>query len=451
MSASFPRRLAASIAEPVLAVPVLAVLWIAVLWIAVLLTAAGTAQAQQVWTVDPQGPIAEVEDAIALAADGDVILVRPGIYRPIVLGDKSLTIQGDPHATIRSMGLWGTPTQQSQALSIQDLPVDRHVALRNLRFELFIAPGLTSTVLVGNSRGAIQFEDCAILGGLGPGARVFGSDAVTFTRCTITGGAAHVTPTGGFTTVHAGLWSLASRVHLFDCLVQGGKGKDSDGFYGAFTTSGGPGLRVAGSQIFLSGCVVVGGQAGGHTEFFGTSCGELFEGGPGMLLEGGSGGGTVIHRLDTLTLGGDGAEPLPACTNSPSLPGPELVGQDGVVIDLPQGRRAFGWASPARFGDTVEVGFLGQAGDATWLLFSAGVHGSQALLPLPFVSHVDLTDFGLLFVGNVPVGGQLWISLTAPPAPPGVAAYAITGQALFLDTHGELLASGPSLLQVVQP
>ena len=70
---------------------------------AVALAAAGPAQAAE-RTVRPD---VNLQDAVAAAAEGDVLILQPGIHAGPVRLDKRITLQGKPGAIIEGKGSLG--------------------------------------------------------------------------------------------------------------------------------------------------------------------------------------------------------------------------------------------------------------------------------------------------------------------------------------------------------
>jgi len=87
--------------------------------------------AQATWVVDqsngPGAQFTSLAPAIATAADGDVIIVRPGAYLEGHLDvDKGLTILGEPGAEL-SLNVFGTA-----GMTVRDLPATSSFAMRGL-------------------------------------------------------------------------------------------------------------------------------------------------------------------------------------------------------------------------------------------------------------------------------------------------------------------------------
>ncbi len=169
--------------------------------------------------VDPRGPVTSITAAMAVAADGDRVLVRPGTYREAtILVRQSLTIAGDSGATLDGNG--------ERALMI------------------ISAPGVTVRGLTFRNTGVSQVEDrAALLVRETSGCTIehnrfqdtfFGIYLQRVKNCAVTGNTLDGTTTRqtlGGNGIH--VWQ-SDRVRIEGNRVRGHR----DGIYFEFTTHG---------------------------------------------------------------------------------------------------------------------------------------------------------------------------------------------------------------------
>ncbi|QDU83950.1 hypothetical protein Pla163_10510 [Planctomycetes bacterium Pla163] len=400
------------------------------------------ASAQTVWTVEPGGALDQIQAAVDLAADGDVILVRPGEYATFDVVGKSLVIQADPHASVLHFvlpPLIGTP---DFALDVRDIAAGQSLVIRGLDITLSYREPVPACSIT-NCVGGVRFEDCTFTASNGDGVAVGGCASVTFTRCTLASDAPFLPNSSTVYEPNAGLQVDHSTIHLFDCAVLGSHGHDAFGFFDTQTSDGGPGIDVQDAFVFASGSAIEGGAGGGAGEFAVASCFVLSDGGPGAVV-GGPAGTSRVFLFDTEVSGGAGAVPEPGCTEPAGSPGPDRIVQSGVVLDPAGERRTFGMSSPAREGDFIESVYFGEPGDLVFLLVSGG--GAPGVFVEPFlaVTHLDPPSLVITPRGSLDGTGLLVQDLVAPRLVPGAQALGVTAQALFVDPLGGLFLSGPT-------
>ena len=123
-----------------------------------------------VWTVDDDSPadFVELQPAINAASDGDLILLRPGVYQSASIDAKSLTLQVDgAPGSVEVNGLVSIFGYVPPALSISNIAAHQSVTIRGLRANAwgFSIPDLV--VSVGACQGPVLFEDCEFVNGAG--------------------------------------------------------------------------------------------------------------------------------------------------------------------------------------------------------------------------------------------------------------------------------------------
>jgi hypothetical protein len=400
------------------------------------------AAAQTVWTVEPGGALDQIQAAVDVASDGDVILVRPGEYATFDVVGKSLVIQADPNASVLHfvlLPLVGTP---DFALDVRDIAAGQSLVIRGLDITLSYQEPVPACSIT-NCVGGVRFEDCTFTASNGDGVAVGGCGSVTFTRCTLESDAPFLPNSSTVYEPNAGLQVVDSTVHLFDCAVLGSHGHDAFGFFDTQTSDGGPGIDVHDAFVFASGTVIAGGAGGGASEFAVSSCFVLGDGGPGAIVSGPA-GSSRLFLFDSEVSGGAGAVPEPGCTEPAGAAGVDRVVQSGAVLDPAGERRTFGMSSPVREGGILESVYVGEPGDLVFLLVSGS--GAPGVFVEPFlaVAHLDPPSLVVTPRGSLNGSGLLAQDLVAPRLVPGVQALGVTAQALFVDPLGGPFLSGPT-------
>lgn len=164
-----------------------------------------TASATSTFTVDDDGPadFTSIQAAIAAAANGDLILVRPGTYpEALSFGGKLLTVRGDGPA---SEVVLSSP-DGARMMHIQSGESDL------LRFEGLTFTGGTSDWLIQVSNGSPLFEGCVFRnntrGALLEGQPCSSTAGTTFRRCLFL---SNSNPNGG------AIYLSNSNARLEDC------------------------------------------------------------------------------------------------------------------------------------------------------------------------------------------------------------------------------------------
>jgi hypothetical protein len=208
-----------------------------------------------------------------------------------------------------------------------------------------------------------------------------------------------------------------SQVQAYDCPFQGGdaSGYDCIFFYDCAQT-GGPGLRSdPGCFVFLSGCMVRGGD--------GVATGDGFTG--GECSRGGAGwanSGTGFALASELVGGAPGAYFSSPCAS----PG---AGYTGIVAQLPGRALAFEVASPLRDGSAATLSFEGPPLAPVFLSSSS----SPLAVWLPIASGVLLTGSPRTFefMGVTDASGRLSVAYPLDALAPGSEARHLFLQASY--------------------
>jgi hypothetical protein len=310
--------------------------------------------------------------AFAAAADGDVLLVKPGQYYGLQVFPplaKAITIVGDP----------GGSRPAIADLVMQALPAGRTLVLRGLDLEAAVFRGLD----VFDCAGAVVIEDCVIKGAVGwgespvspagwSGARLQDCASVSFVRCNFVGGRGTDESLDGPLPFGPGDGGAAaeiraSHVAFHDCTLTGGAGGQ-----GSFNTgaNGGAGLLLIASSALISGCLAQGGAGG--TDCSAAQLPAWCNGGPGVELVSGS----TLQVLEGSWTGGVAGA---GAGGQPGLPGVPFVGPVGQPTVFVGTARSIDITSPVREQQTGTLQLDGLPGDVVLLFMAFG----GASVPLP--------------------------------------------------------------------
>jgi hypothetical protein len=351
------------------------------------------------------GDFTSLEAAVAAAADGDTLLVRPGHYG---IFDSSMLISG------RSLVIAADGTGPVLTKPFGILGTGERIVLRGLTIEAGPSDGNTGLHCVG---GDVFVEGCTIRG----------RDGDYFTG-SIVGGTA-VTSSGG-------------RLVLKDCVLEGGRGSDNQNFAFVNAQPGGNGLHVFGTAtIAIHGGTVTAGAGGDDVDGFGHGSiggvGLLANFGAKLLLagctmtggDGGSSGNpgsfgpfsyaggdavsiandTSLDLLDATLVGGAPGQDGGGLFGTPGDPLESSLGN--VVVQFPGAYRGLGFSAPAPEGGMLTLSFDGAAGDLVGLFVSAtptALPGPQGLF------HLGAPVLGPFTLGPVGPSGTLALPFGVP-------------------------------------
>ncbi len=410
--------------------------------------------AQGLLLVDPQGPpgaYPTIEDAVQAASDGDVIVVREGVYLSFYVDDKALSIVAAPGAWVR---LTAGPRVVNLSAGKRVLLSGLHVTGTANQF-LMAGNGLN---LIGNE-GQIRIQDCVLIGannlhlpqnctGIGDGngwrgAVVTDSADVVFVGSTLSGGRGtqldslpcmdpffYPAGDGGH-----GLHVIDSHVAFYDGFIDGGQGGT-----GAKGGAGGHGIRIQGaSSLALYGAQVTGGAGAQSLDWVPLAGGN---GGHGVADT--SGPGTFSSLESPLSGGAPGFGVL---GGGPGSPGQPTFGT--WAEEYPAAARGFSLTIPVLVGDAAQLQFAAEPGDFVLLL----VGGPSQSLPLPAFQGVlhQLQPTWIWTLGAVGPGGQAAFPLSVSQLPPGFQGVGIPLQSAFVTAALEVLLGPPRDLVLAVP
>ncbi len=364
------------------------------------------------------GDFLDLQPAIDSASDGDVLLVKSGVYSAPVLDDRSLTIVADSGVTAFVQG----------TTRVNNGTENDTVLFSGLTFE---GPAGDSAVSVAFCLGAVRLQDCEVRGldasecqtnAAGDGLDVEQCADVALTGCSVSGGegrAGCTTDASGFAGRAA--VSRSSVLTVYRSILRGGDGGNVFFFQGG---SGGSGLVLSDQgSCRLVQCQVVGGDSGD---------GELCSNGaPGLVV----GSGTEAVELGCTFQGGDGS------TGAFGLTCRDGDAYTGDLLHLPGSPRAILVDRVVRAGDSATLQFFGQPGDVVRLFYSDSTQQSLRLSASGVLLLGGLPITTVEPNGTVPGVGSFASPLPAPPLPPGEGAAVVYLQAQFLGTQGVVLSN----------
>lgn len=404
------------------------------------------------------GEYESMSEALAVAQDGDILLLRgnfPGFSLP---ADRSLTLVAkdgsgsvDVFGGIRIVGLQAGRVMtlvgvdgvgvtdsddvlRGHGLVIQDCAGD--VRLQKCSFDgadgdpdayevgfsSFEVTGHLagwSGALVEDNAGGVAFNNCAFSGGGSPSVFSFPDP-----DC----GCTYGEPGGD------GLTVVGTDVALLSSGATGGYGGGADRVGGR----GGAGASISGGQLVVAGGVLAGGKGGAATDYIGPVYGG--DGGHGVQV-----GAGAVARLAQLSLsGGEGGYSLSGDTGTDGSP----TGGPGAAIFGPGHFRGLGVNAPIADDGTLLLTVAGQPGDTVIILL--GFETAFGFIP-KFKNHLLVEPLLTLNVGTVPANGvfQFQAAMGAIPVE-GLQAWiqgmvgipgdiALTGHSAVVVVDGDLL------------
>jgi hypothetical protein len=410
--------------------------WFAILSVLLLATAARA----DVLVVSDGGPYTSIQPAVSAAQDGDIVLVKSGVYPGFRITDRSVAVVADVQHTVVVAG----------AVTIDRLPAGKTVVLDRLNI---VGPGTKAALNITSSQGSVRVQDCFGTGNSGvasvnadtcgtvgqphgqTAALVLASHDVAFVGGQFSGG-------GG-----AYLWDFDCHLHqgsvwnggdaghglsvdnatvtLYAVTAYGGSGGT-----GSYARQGGHGVRgINGAQLVLVNVDAIGGPGGDSLD--GIFWDEGGDGGHGVSLEGGS----HARRLDCELSGGFAGS------------GWAGLGQNGAPVDgagtvdsWAGAWRGLGFVNVLREGQVAPLQVSGETGEAVLLYVSLG--GSQLVFPA-FEGALVLDPSQLIgpYALGVITGGVLTLNVSAPSLPPGWQGLGLLLQGVTIGPSGSRLTS----------
>lgn len=393
-----------------------------------------SAASAEVYVVGPAQPgvdFTSLGTAIALASDGDTLLLLPAAsaYGPVQISGKSLDLVARD----------GKPVIAS--LVVRDLASAQRVRVAGIRVIGFdsSAPMLHLPPMrsIANA-GLLEMQDCAIDFQPSPFAAdamsVEDSSHVVLVRCTLKGNdaVAGLPGTGG-----DALQAVGSSVWLYGCQLAGGTASGSPDLV---PVPAGAAVRAIDSSVHALACAGTGGE-GALSIFavFGPPSALVFRyapGAPAIALD-----GSVLELQDCLWKAGRNL----ASDTQPVTPNVTIAGASAVT-SLTGHPLLVDVAAIQVEGGSVHARITGEPGTRTVLL------AGPAAIPasLPGVAGELLVAAPMLVVplGSMPANGTLAVDGMLRSMPAGVEAASFTLQTAGIATTGAAW-SNPRLLVVL--
>ncbi len=390
--------------------------------------------ASDVWLVGTGG-VATIDEAIALAADGDVVLVGGGTYPGFTLAAKSLVIVADEGARVVIDG----------TVIVHSLAFGQTATLQGLEIQV---QGLETGLCTIANEGAVWIEECEVRTstsyGARPGLEAVACASVVVRRSSIVGG--H----GGWEYGDPGGPAVSVRestAGFFSCTLTGGEGGWSGAFWGSCETDGGkvggPGVLTENATVLLQDVAAQGGRGGsGDYCSLGSPamCGDGGPGGAGLVCTGA--GETTLVGVTLLGGAGGYAGDFPCSEGPVGAPLVDLGTTPPVVIDATPVELVAD--SPLREGALAVVVGSSAPGD----LVAVYASFEPAMLELSSLLGVLLLAPPQVFLGAsvLPASGAFQLQESVPDLGASVDALSLRLQAVVLTASGAVVLGEPATL-----
>ncbi|MSR62187.1 MAG: hypothetical protein EXS08_07060 [Planctomycetes bacterium] len=329
-------------------------------------------RAQAVHVVDaaggPGSNFRTIGAAVTAASDGDLVLVRRGIYaETVTLDGKGLNVQADAGGRVGVLGI-----------TVRNLAANQHAALRGIG-----ARSSDLIVTLEHDRGPVWIED------LNEPIALFFNVTATVTDCDTV-----VLRNCNFKPINpsAAVFLANSTAALYECRIEG-----HDAGSAPFEIDGGIGLSLLTSTATLYSSSVVGGH--GSQPAFG---GQPGQGGPGCALD----DGAILDVLGSSVQGGAGG--------SGGSSGAAFVTFNGSVVHpLPNLAHLLTTPSPVREGTTTSLTFSGHPGDRVLVIvgLKPGLYLTAPTRVGPLVIGAQRFNLSL---GVLPASGTKTVNFNMP-------------------------------------
>ena len=356
-----------------------------------------------------------VQDAIAAATPGTIVLVRPGDYglESLLVDARSLTLVFEPGAEFAS----------ASTLLIRNLGPADQVVVRGLQFDAF-GNNSNEVLFMEDNQGDVWIEDSSFIGSniaffTTPDTVVLSNCAsVVLRNCTIVGGTPFITFVAG-----SGIRAMDSSLYLYSSHVEGGPGT------GGGLEDGGPGGRgiaLVGGFLFADGSTLRGGMGGSTGSIFG--CGSVSgDGGDALLLAANS---PAAFLRNTILEGGAPGEILNGCPSAQGNPGAPFTVDSGSLQQTSAAPHSVSVTSPVRTDELADITVSGVPGELALMLYSRDA--APVYLPALFEALILASPIQQLFIGQLDGAGAAAIQVQ-PVLPPGVLGRQLFTQVLFFD------------------
>ena len=390
---------------------------------------------QEVRVVDDDGgpgvDHTSIQAAIDAAADGSIVLVRPGSYTELLLVDsKSLVLQAEP----------GVALGPSSSVLVRNLAADGSVTLRGLHIDAF-GNNTNELLVLEDIAGSVWVEDCELLGSniahfTSPATVIVDHCADVVLRDVVVRGGTDTLSSAG-----PGIRCDASTLHLYEVDVDGGTGTTGGTVQDGGT--GGTAVHVTDGLLFASHSILRGGTGGTTVGIFG--CPDAAgDGGIGLVLDGSA---PQAFLRNSVLLPGAGGVPAPGCDATPGVPGAPSEILAGTLVETTRPAHTSSVTSPVRTDETAQIQLVGAPGDFAFLLYTR--EPGSIFLPGLVDALLVGTSPGALFVGVLGASGTAGLGLS-PTLPPGIEGRVLFTQAFYYDAvNASGLLGAPSAVLVL--
>ncbi len=352
------------------------------------------AQSAKVWVIDDDGGpgvhFMNLHEATAAASDGDILLVKSGVYTPFVnffefhpidVDGKGMSIFAEPGAILSGYSPSG--------IKFKNLTTAQRMVVRGFKLQ-------DSGLAAGNIAGGLWLEELAVdpVSGVGSLDVAICAQAM-INRCALRG----ASPFDWISTTPA-ISANMSSLHAFDCALEGGSG------YLSFASK----------------------SAGSLTDSFAFLSGSSLQ--QGM-------GGFPAPVTAGLQTGASSASVLRSTSGDWSLEG-------GTQTVLPGVARSFRASAIQREGEQVTFTWSGPVGEYAILNLSAN---PSALYLAPYLgsSNIGLPLLLVAGAGTIPGTQTIEMSIPVPTFPPGFEGIVLFAQGSFANlTNGAIRIGGGS-------
>lgn len=374
-----------------------------------------------VHVVDDNGGVGvgftDIQPAVTAAQDGDMVLVKTGVYGGFTITDKALVVTADSGQTVTVTG----------QILVQNLSAGKQLAISGVDVQ---GNQTGEALILQQNAGPILIENGTFVGDgimvfqTPHAAKVTSTTNVTFVDCILSVGFG----SGGV----AALQATSSSVHMYGCSMFGGDQTLE-------TFAGGDGCQITSGFLFASDCTFVGGQGGpGVPQDIFQPCTNGGPGGNGLHHPFGSPTSKILDC--TFTGGPGGVATDVACATGPTGLAQKIT--TGSVSTFTVPARTYDISSPVREGTIGSLSLAGDPGEFAWIFFSIFQSPSYADTIkgtlLPGTPHI------VIFFGALPAGGALTLNVTVP-IEPSMQSFALIEQAVYWTQAKGFQVSNPRL------
>jgi hypothetical protein len=402
----------------------------------------------------PGTDFTSLKAALAAAANGDIVLMRSGVYDGFhVISGKSVSVVADAGATvtIKNSDMASFVTASLQVVGAIPGPV----LIQGCRIESSLLTASTPAsgalrIATTGTVGDVFIDSCVAEAEVGSAIEAVGTSRTTITQCEGHGGDSHILLPGTF-PAGLGLFlastAATAPTSVFASAFFGGNGMVQDPLSSSLLLSGGAGIRSTTLNSvrnkLISGTIAQGGD-GSDATLGGPTCVAPGSGGHGVEVIAGFG----PYYVDGSFAGGSaGIDPTP-CASSASnglpegvtflgLPGVHLAAQPSRVVSH----------APVREGDAVTLSIEGPLNHAAFAVI--GFSPTHVIAP-ELAGSLVVNPNTIVALGSMPPAGSITLSTHAPTMPVGVEAGIVYLQPITQDmTSGQATLGAPSALVIL--